>query len=165
MSRTPARTTSRPAATRPVAPRRTGRRPARAAAAVLAAAGLALALSACSSDSDLDSTSQGFDFRQDDPSGYLACRDLGLSEVAEDDASREELLLSAAAAAAASQTEEILAAVSPEPPSVEDGENQGTADIGEYTVDPDALRTACEASDYDFDEVDEGDLAEDESGS
>ena len=33
------------------------------------------------------------------------------------------------------------------------------------THSPDALRTACEASDYDFDEVDEGDLAEDESGS
>ena len=132
----------------------------RSAHAAVASAAVALVLAGCSSDSDLPSPSRGFDFRHDDPPGYLACRDLALAELTTDDAKRERLLSTAAASAAASQSEVILATVDPEPPPVSAGERIGTARIGDFTVDPDALHQACEDSDFNFSYVDENDLSD-----
>ena len=136
---------------------RTMRRSAHAVA--VGSAVLALTLAGCSSDSSMPSLSQGFDFRHDDPSGYLACRDLALAELTPDDAKRERLLATAAASAAASQSAVILDTVDPEPPPVSAGERIGTARIGDFTVDPEALHQACEESDFNFTYVDEDDLS------
>ena len=84
-----------------------------------------------------------FDFRADDPSGFLACRDVTASRLTDDEDERQGLLETAAAAAAAAQIAAIRATVDP-PVDPNAQEFVGQEDIGEYTVDADALVAACE---------------------
>jgi hypothetical protein len=88
-----------------------------------------------------------FDFRADDPSGFLACRDVTASRLTDDDDERQRLLDTAAAAAASAQIAGIRATVDP---SVDPTEQEfiGHEDIGEYTVDADALAAACEEAGF-----------------
>ncbi|MCL3862791.1 hypothetical protein [Actinotalea sp. K2] len=121
-------------------------------ATLTVAAALGLTLAACGSDSDLESTSSSFDLTRDDPLGFTACRDLELAQQSEDPDDRADLLDSAARAAAGSQTGAFRESVSPQP-DPERLETAGASDI-DYTVDEDALRTACEEVGFDFDLVD-----------
>jgi hypothetical protein len=93
-----------------------------------------------------------FTFRTDDPSGYVACRDATASRLTDDDSEREDFLDTAAAAAAASQTGDIRATVDP-PVDPNRQEFVGQEDIGQYTVDEDALLTACEAAGFQTDDI------------
>ena len=117
--------------------------------ALLCATALLAGLTACSSDSRLNSTSVAGDFRHDDPPGFIACRDLGLAEAAGGEEDRERLLESAAAAAAAAQSVEIRRTVTP-PVDGEDGERVGTGGLGQYTVEEADLHAACEEVGFDF---------------
>jgi hypothetical protein len=93
-----------------------------------------------------------FDFRTDDPSGYVACRDLTASRLTEDDGDREHYLETAAVAAAAAQTGGIRATVDP-PVDANLQEFIGQEDRGDYTVDADALAEACERAGFQADDV------------
>lgn len=93
-----------------------------------------------------------FDFRNDDPSGYLACRDVTASRLTDDADGRDDLLTKAAAEAAASQTGDIRATVDP-PVDASKQEFIGHEDLGTYTVDEDALLAACEAAGFQTDDV------------
>ena len=116
---------------------------------LLGVTALALVLSACSSDSALNSTSRSMDFRHDDPPGFLACRDLGLALGTDDEDERAELIGRVAAEAASAQSPGIRGSVT-QPPEGEDGENVSPGDIGEYTVVEADLQTACEEVGFDF---------------
>ncbi|GAA2723397.1 hypothetical protein [Cellulomonas aerilata] len=93
-----------------------------------------------------------FDFRTDDPSGYVACRDITASQLTDDDDERERFLETAAASAAASQTGDIRATVDP-PVDPNRQEFIGQEDIGQYTVDEDALFQACEDAGFQRDDI------------
>lgn len=127
---------------------RTTARTARSVPALVCASALALTLAGCSSDSALDSVSNSFALRNDDPSGYLACRNVGLLGSGTE-ADREELMAKAAAAAAAAQTPQIRRTVTP---SVEDipRERLSPGGIGRFSAAEADLRTACEESGFDF---------------
>ena len=94
-----------------------------------------------------------FDFRFDDPSGYNACRDVTASRMSDDDGQRQDLLDTAAAAAAASQTAVIRETVDP-PVDPNAQEFIGHEDVGTYTVDEDALVSACDEIGFQTDDVD-----------
>jgi hypothetical protein len=93
-----------------------------------------------------------FDFRTDDPSGYVACRDVTASRLTDDDDEREGFLETAAAAAAAAQIAAIRATVDP-PVDPDAQEFVGQEDRGVYTVDADALAAACERAGFEADIV------------
>jgi hypothetical protein len=93
-----------------------------------------------------------FTFRTDDPSGYVACRDLTASRLTDDDSARSDFLDTAAAAAAAAQTGIIRATVDP-PVDPNRQEFIGQEDIGQYTVDEDALQQACEKAGFQPDDI------------
>jgi hypothetical protein len=88
-----------------------------------------------------------YDFRTDDPSGYVACRDETASRLTDDDDERDGFLESAAAAAAAAQIASIRATVDP-PVDPSAQEFIGQEDRGVYTVDADALAAACERAGF-----------------
>ncbi len=93
-----------------------------------------------------------FDFRTDDPSGYVACRDVTASRLTDDGDERDGYLESAAAAAAAAQIATIRATVDP-PVDANAQEFIGQEDRGEYTVDADALAAACEDAGFQPEDV------------
>jgi hypothetical protein len=93
-----------------------------------------------------------FDFRVDDPSGYLACRDVTASRLADDNDARERFLAAAAANAAAAQIAGIRGTVDP-PVDANRQEFIGAEDRGQYTVDADALAAACEDAGFQPDHV------------
>jgi hypothetical protein len=93
-----------------------------------------------------------FTFRTDDPSGYVACRDVTARGLTDDVSEREGFLDTAAAAAAASQTGIIRATVDP-PVDPNKQEFIGQEDIGQYTVDEDALLQACKTAGFQTDDV------------
>jgi hypothetical protein len=97
-------------------------------------------------------TQPSFALNRDDNVGYIACRDGWASQQAEDDDRRDGLLESAAAYAAAAQTPDIRATVDP-PVDATQLERVGSEDRGEYTVDVEALITACEESGFETDDV------------
>lgn len=119
---------------------------------------LLLGLAGCSSDSELNSASNAFNFRMEDAAGYAACRNLGLAEVVDDQERREQLMLSAAASAAAAVYASIRQAVEP-PVQERRRERIGSTSIGEYTADPEQLRAGCEEAGFRFDIIDEQDLS------
>jgi hypothetical protein len=93
-----------------------------------------------------------FTFRTDDPSGYVACRDVTASRLTDDDSERDDFLDTAAAAAAAAQTGIIRATVDP-PVDPNKQEFVGQEDVGQYTVDADALLQACGEAGFQTDDV------------
>jgi hypothetical protein len=93
-----------------------------------------------------------YDFRTDDPSGYVACRDVFASRLTDDDSQRDTYLENAAAAAAAAQIAGIRGTVDP-PVDPNSGEFVGQEDRGQYTVDADALAAACEDAGFNPDHV------------
>lgn len=97
-------------------------------------------------------TQPSFALNRDDNVGYIACRDGWASQQTQDDDRRDGLLESAAAYAAAAQTPDIRATVDP-PVDATQLERVGSEDRGDYTVDVEALITACEESGFEPDDV------------
>jgi len=90
-------------------------------------------------------------FNRDDNLGYTACRDVVAAGMTDDDDERERLLARAAASAAAANSPGIRDTVSP--PVDEDQLEQIGSEDTRYTVDEDALVTACEASGFNAEDV------------
>ena len=117
-----------------------------------ATAAVALALAAlvgCSSDTARNSTTDSFDLRHDDPAGFVACRDVGLAEMTDDEAERSSLLDAAATLAAAAESGPIRDTVS-QSDETEAPRETSAPESGEYTVEPADLRAACEEVGFDF---------------
>ncbi|WP_298457495.1 hypothetical protein [uncultured Cellulomonas sp.] len=94
-----------------------------------------------------------FDFRQDDPIGYTACRDAVAAQLLDAGDELDESIGSIAAAAASSQSADIREVVSP-PVDAGDLEFVGAEDDRVYSVDLDELLEACQVVGFDPDDVD-----------